>query len=69
LPSTPHYAQAHVNLGLTLLQLGDYPRGFAEYEWRWQVGQIPLIQNPQPLWDGRPVPIQRLLIYARGHLE
>ena len=52
----PQYAHAHLNLGLTLLQLGDYPRGFAEYEWRWQTGQYPPFQCPHPKWDGSPIP-------------
>jgi Anaphase-promoting complex, cyclosome, subunit 3 len=60
----PNDAQAHVNLGLTLLQLGDYPRGFAEYEWRGQAGPVPPVQGPHPRWDGRPVPTQTLLIYT-----
>jgi len=30
------YADAHSNMALSLLTLGDLPRGFAEYEWRWK---------------------------------
>jgi tetratricopeptide (TPR) repeat protein len=30
------YADAHSNLALSLLTLGELPRGFAEYEWRWK---------------------------------
>src|SRR4029079_6170770 len=30
------YADAHFNAALSLLTLGDYARGFAEYEWRWR---------------------------------
>ena len=53
-----------LNLGLTLLQLGDYPRGFAEYEWRWQTGQYPPFQCPHPQWDGSPIPTKTLLIHT-----
>ena len=60
----PDYAQAHFNLGLTLLQLGDYPRGFAEYEWRWQTGQFPPFHCPHPRWDGHPIPEKTLLIHT-----
>jgi hypothetical protein len=49
---------------MTLLQLGDYPRGFAEYEWRWQTGQFPPFQCPHPLWDGNPIPTRTLLIHT-----
>jgi len=30
------YADAHSNLALSLLTLGELRRGFAEYEWRWK---------------------------------
>jgi len=30
------YADAHSNRALSLLALGDFARGFAEYEWRWR---------------------------------
>ena len=30
------YADAHFNLALSLLTLGEFKRGFAEYEWRWK---------------------------------
>jgi tetratricopeptide (TPR) repeat protein len=30
------YADAHSNLALSLLTLGDLPRGFVEFEWRWK---------------------------------
>ncbi|MBI4488162.1 MAG: TIGR03032 family protein, partial [Deltaproteobacteria bacterium] len=36
----PSYAQAHFNLAASLLKIGDYARGFAEYEWRWQTRQF-----------------------------
>ena len=31
-----NFADAHSNLALSLLTLGQLPRGFAEYEWRWK---------------------------------
>ena len=48
----PDYAQAHFNLGVTLLQLGDYQRGLVEYDWRWRTGQFTPFQCPQPQWGG-----------------
>lgn len=60
----PNYAQAHLNLAIMLLQRGDYGRGFAEYEWRWQTAGFTPFQCPQPRWDGRPIPGQRLLIHT-----
>jgi tetratricopeptide (TPR) repeat protein len=32
----PDHADAHFNAALSLLTLGDYERGFSEYEWRWK---------------------------------
>jgi uncharacterized protein (TIGR03032 family) len=60
----PNYPQAHFNLGMSLLQSGDYARGFAEYEWRWQTGQFTPFNCPHPKWDGRPLPDKTLLIYT-----
>jgi hypothetical protein len=60
----PQYAQAHFNLGMTLLQLGDYSRGFTEYDWRWRTGQFTPFQCPHPQWDGRPIPDKTLLIHT-----
>ena len=31
-----NFADAHSNMALSLLTLGQLPRGFAEYEWRWK---------------------------------
>src|SRR5262249_54771176 len=47
----PNYTQAHLNLGLNLLQLGDYARGFAEWEWQPLNG----FRCPHPKWDGKPI--------------
>ena len=32
------YADAHSNMALSLLTIGELPRGFMEYEWRWKRG-------------------------------
>ena len=60
----PDYAQAHFNLGMTLLQLGDYRRGLAEHEWRWKTGQFTPFHCPHPRWDGSLIPGQTLLIHT-----
>src|SRR5262249_49128422 len=56
----PNYPQAHLNLGLNLLQIGDYARGFAEWEWR----QLNGFHSPHPKWDGQPIPEKTLVIYT-----
>lgn len=60
----PDYAQAHFNLGLALLQLGDYRRGLTEHEWRWKTGQFTPFHCPHPRWDGSPIPGKTLLIHT-----
>ena len=35
------YADAHSNLALSLLTLGELQRGFAQYEWRWKRAGMP----------------------------
>src|SRR5262245_26771624 len=56
----PNYAQAHFNLGMNLLQIGDYARGFAECEWRSLNG----FHSPHPKWDGHPILDKTLVIYT-----
>jgi len=47
------YAEAHFNLAMALLTIGDYRRGFAEYEWRWRrTGMPPQQSRGRPLWLG-----------------
>ncbi|MEN8260240.1 MAG: TIGR03032 family protein [Pseudomonadota bacterium] len=60
----PDYIQAHFNLGMTLLKLGDYERGWGEYEWRWRSGEFTPFRCPHPQWDGQPIPEQTLLIHT-----
>ena len=67
---TPDDPEAHYGLALTLLRSGEYRDGFREHEWRWGTrGQKKHRLNlAQPLWDGKPLQGQRLLVYAeQGH--
>lgn len=34
----PDFAEAHFELGMALLTLGDFTAGWSEYEWRWAAG-------------------------------
>jgi tetratricopeptide (TPR) repeat protein len=50
----PDHAGAHGNLGLSLLALGDYARGFKEYEWRWLCSNFTTKPREfdRPAWNG-----------------
>ncbi len=50
----PGFPAAHGNRGLALLSLGDYGRGFAEYEWRWRCDNFTTAPREfdRPMWDG-----------------
>ena len=58
------YATAHFNLGMTLLQTGDFENGFAECEWRWKTPGFAPFQCPQPMWDGRDLGDKTLLVHT-----
>lgn len=60
-PNNPNF---HLNLSIVHLQNGDLQPGFAEFEWRWQTQGLTPFDYPQPLWDGRKLPGQTLLIPA-----
>ena len=51
----PDYADAQFNQAMCRLLMGDYPRGWAQYEWRWRIGQAGRAQRNlgRPLWLGR----------------
>ncbi|WP_158742063.1 tetratricopeptide repeat protein [Acidisphaera sp. L21] len=66
----PDYAQAHGNLGMAMLAEGDYPAGWAEYEWRWRIPAVgdPGLRFGRPRWRGEDMPGRRLLIHAEQGL-
>jgi len=51
----PDYAEAHYNRAMHSLTLGDYARGWAQYEWRWRTTQFEeaVRDLAAPLWLGR----------------
>ncbi len=64
-------AEAHWNRGLILLQMGDYKRGFEDYEWRWRrlklkkpLSVINWLSIPQPLWSGENLKGKTILLHA-----
>ena len=64
-------ADAHFNVALALLTLGDYARGFAEYEWRWlRTGMVDTRRNYRgSLWRGEyPLARKTILLHAEQGL-
>ena len=61
----PDYAQGRLNLGITRLLMGDYARGWPDYEWRWKFEDWP--QKPRyvghPLWQGEPANGRTILVW------
>lgn len=60
------YAPADLNWdrALALLLRGDLERGFAEYEWRWQIADAKPRDLPGPAWKGEDLSGGTLLVYA-----
>lgn len=69
----PKFAEAHLNLALTLLKKGDYPSGWAHYEWRWRTTRGPILIDErtfgQPLWLGKEdIAGRTILLYGEQGL-
>lgn len=62
---SPDNAEAHWNLALALLALGQYREGWQEYEWRFRkVDPVPAREYPQPRWDGSPLRGRTVLLWC-----
>jgi tetratricopeptide (TPR) repeat protein len=64
------HADTHFNQALALLTIGDYRRGFTEYEWRWRrTGMPPQKSRGRPLWlDEYPLAGKTILLHAEQGL-
>jgi FkbM family methyltransferase len=59
----PNYAEAHKNQGIVWLLLGDFERGWPEYEWRWQCPGSQMPKYSAPMWQGEPLDGKTILLY------
>ncbi len=66
----PESSGAHYNLALTQLRLGDWKRGWAEYESRWTFREVHRRRRDfkQPRWQGEPLDGRRVLLHAEQGL-
>ncbi|MFB2833840.1 tetratricopeptide repeat protein [Floridanema evergladense] len=60
----PNYADAYWTRSLILLRLGDYKRGFIEYEWRWQRKENKPRTLSKHIWDGANLAGKTILLQA-----
>jgi Tfp pilus assembly protein PilF len=60
-PDNPH---VRMSRGLCRLQMGDFERGWADYEWRLRCKEFSIPEFRQPRWDGRALAGRSILLYA-----
>ena len=62
----PDLPSGHFGLAEASLLVGDFERGWAEYEWRWRLAGLPPLTPglDLPQWDGAPLGEGRLLLVA-----
>lgn len=60
----PDHAQAHLSRAMAWLQMGDFERGWAEYEWRLQCTDYAMPDLRRPLWNGDSLAGRTILLYA-----
>ena len=60
----PDNPQVRMSRALCWLQMGDFERGWAEYEWRLKCKEFSIPAFRQPLWDGSPLEGRSILLYA-----
>lgn len=64
----PDYVEAHLGRAQAWLQMGDWERGWPEFEWRWWRKSFPPRPFQQPMWDGSPLDGRTILLHAEQGL-
>jgi Flp pilus assembly protein TadD len=60
----PENGDGHHNRAQAWLLLGEWERGWREYEWRWRSSEFTSPGYPQPRWDGSPLDGRTILLHA-----
>jgi Flp pilus assembly protein TadD len=64
----PEHAETHRNRAIGWLLMGDYERGWEEYEWRWRCENVPRRSFTQPRWRGEDLGGRTVLLWAEQGL-
>lgn len=64
----PDFAVAHLNRAVSWLRMGDFPRGWHEFEWRRLCEGHHIRRFDAPLFDGKPLPEGTVLLHAEQGL-
>jgi tetratricopeptide (TPR) repeat protein len=59
----PDYPLAHLNRAIALLRIGEFGKGWEEYEWRFAAARYHR-NIDRPLWSGEPLDGRSILIHA-----
>ena len=63
----PENPEGHWGLAMSLLRLGDFARGWKEFEWRLRMPRLNLRRDfPQPQWKGEDPSGKTILLHAEG---
>ena len=66
--AAPNDAEAHTFMAICHLLLGDFRRGWPEYEWRLKTKYIAESPTGKPCWNGGPLDEKTILVNAeQGH--
>jgi Flp pilus assembly protein TadD len=68
LQANPGHPDRHFNRAILWLLLGDWERGWREYEWRWLAKGFSRLTLLQSRWDGSPLEGRTLLILTEQGL-
>ncbi len=60
----PDDPQVRMSRSLCWLEMGDFERGWAEYEWRLKCEEFAIPPFRQPMWAGEPLDGRTILLYA-----
>ncbi len=64
----PQFVDSHFNRAQVWLAMGDYARGWPEFEWRWQRSDFVRQALPKPFWDGTELAGRALVVQCEQGL-